>query len=476
MKLSRVKIADLSGGVQTKTTPDMALANQVPHCINGDFNVKIGGIVGRKGSNKQSQVVAGQVVENLALFPNGGITKQYIAVAKDGLGQKDIYVSDLNFATWAKCKEDIGVTAEPRFENFAKKLVIVDGVNAPQFWDGTTFTTITNAPTNGLFVSQFEQRLFIFTEDSFLHYSDVIASTGLALSSTTWLNRGISPNDGQSATGLVRFRGLLRIFKSESIYNYDGSNEPDPIINIGTRAKRSIVVTDDALFFHHKSGWYMMSGGLPVKISGRVQKFFDGAGINSWTQASGGKDIHGNVYLWIGDVAIQDTTEFDYGTTYNDVVLVYNTKTQNLAVYDNWNARVWMYSDTTGKTFFGDDDGKVFEINVGYSDVDGTSINAINFELIFNPLDFDYPERFKEVEQIVVSGEHQLKLRAGESYETMEDVEKLKDTDGNELYGQMNQKLTVKELWYGVSQTYTSTPPYIKKVYLDNINISDDER
>jgi hypothetical protein len=474
MKLERITFKDLSGGLQTKTTPDMSLFNQIPHCINGVFSRVVGGIIGRKGSEKQSQVVDDEVVEKLFIYYNG-TTKYYLSVINDGetSEQKDIYKSASYFSgAWSKVKEDLGLIANVNFENFATKLAIFDGVNAPKWWNGSAISDITNAPTTGMYPAQYQQRLFVLDNESFLHYSDVINSTGDGLVSDTWTNRGIHPNDGQDPKGLVRHRGLLRIFKTESIYNYDGTNEPEPIINIGTHSSKSIVTTDLAVFFHHPSGIWMMTSGAPILISSRVQKFLDGMSSANWENVSAGKDLNENVYFWIGDVTISDQFQFDYGTTYSDVVLVYNTKSQEWAVFTGWNARTWFYDQFTGKTYFGDEDGQIWEINKGYSEVNGSSKTAISFDVILNPMDFGYPERYKEVETIIIDGVHSLNMSVGDGYEKLEEVEQ-KDEN---TFGIMREKKVVKELWIRISQAYNDTPPYIRKVILDDINIMEDER
>lgn len=71
----------------------------------------------------------------------------------------------------------------------------------------------------------------------------------------TWARRDIDPNDGDFITGIVTFKGSLVIFKQRSIHVMNGDVDDKnfavyPMVRgIGARAARSIVVTDDAIYF-----------------------------------------------------------------------------------------------------------------------------------------------------------------------------------------------------------------------------------
>lgn len=469
--MKRQQLSDFSGGVQNKTSLSLMRNNQLIHALNLDLQVKIGAITGRKGSARQSIVVSGQSVLNLAKWIKNDGTTKYFSVSDDGLvtPKTDIYVNgSSNFSgTWTKSLEDLSTNIPVYFENFANKLFAFNGVDAVKAYDGSTWSTVTNAPASGLYPVVFNQRLFVLTKSGFLHYSDVINATGDGFTTDTWVDRGINPNDGQISRMAVRHRGRIVIFKDESIYRYDGANEPEAHINIGTRSGKSVVKNID-LFFHHPTGIYKMGAGEPILISRAVQKYLDNMLSSNWENVSAGKDKE-NVYFWIGDVTINDPLEFDNGETYTNVVLVYNIYAQNWSVYTGWDARTWYYDESNGQTYFGTSTGKIFKINTGYADIDDTVTTLIDFQVYFMPIDMNYPEKYKEFNQVFVIGEYDSDIMIGKSFQDMKNSVQM-------AYGQgiYNGKITTKKLWIGISESYSHTPPRIEIIIVDRVNLLDD--
>jgi len=470
--LKRIEKRDLSGGVQTRTVVPLSLNSQVIHALNGEFSTKLGAVTGRKGSTVQSTVVAAQRVLTILQWIKNDGTVKYLAAVDDGAGtpKVDLYVNSAVFAgTWAKSQEDLTTVTDVFGVNFINKLITANGVDAVKGFDGSSWAAITNAPAAGKFPEVFQQRLFLLTETGYLHYSDTINSAGTDFTTTTWLYRGINPNDGQKAKMLKRHRGRLVILKEESIYRYDGSNEPEAVITVGTHSGKSVVILND-LYFHHPTGIYKMGVGEPVMISRSMQKYLDGMSSANWSQVAAGRDLE-HVYFWIGDVTIADPLEHDYGKTYTDMVLVYNVYAETWTAFTNWNARSWFYDETSGLTYFGTAAGKIVRINLNYADIDDTTTTPINFELIFMPENYGYPEKYKEFNQIYVLGKYQSDVLAGDSYDSMTGKEQLENSQGL-----INEKITAKELWLGVSESYVDTPPRIEGYILDKCNLLDDAK
>lgn len=469
--LKRQQVEDLSGGVQNKTSDALMTPNQLKHTINGEFKTKIGTITGRKGSERQSIVVASDPILNMFKWIKNDGTVKYFAVSDDSQAtpKVDIYVSsNSTFAgTWSKSLEDWATDLPVYAENFANKLYVFNGVTAVQAFDGSSWAAVTNAPAAGLYPVVYNQRLYVLTASGYLHYSDVINSTGDDFTTTTWTNRGINPNDGQVCRMAIRHRGRIVIFKDESIYRYDGTNEPEAVITIGTRSGKSVVINSD-IFFHHPTGIYKMGAGEPVVISRAVQKYLEGMSVANWSNVASGKDKE-HVYFWIGDVTISDPLEFDYGQTYTDTVLVYNIYAQNWTVFTGWNARVWYYDEANGDTYYGTALGKIFKINTNYVDKDDTTLTPIDFQVVFRPEDYGFPEKDKEFGQIFVLGDYDSDILAGTSFAEMQNSSQLS-------YGKgiVNSNITGKELWFGVTEEYSNTPPRINGYILDRVNLLDD--
>jgi len=466
--LKRINKMDCSGGVQTRTVVPLALSSQVLHVLNGEFGSKLGAVTGRKGSLVQSTVVASQKILTLLQWIKSDGTVNYFASVSDGAQSTpkvDLFKNSAVFAgTWTKSMEDLADLTDVFAENFINQLIAFNGVDTVKGFNGTSWGAITNAPAAGKFPAVYQQRLFVLTQTGYLHYSDVINATGDDFTSTTWTNRGINPNDGQKCKMMKRHRNRLVIFKEESIYRYDGANEPEAVITVGTHSGKSVVILND-IFFHHPTGIYRMGVGEPVMISRAVQKYLDGMSSANWANVASGRDLE-NVYFWIGNVTIGDPLEHDYNETYTNVVLVYNVYAQTWTVFSGWDARVWFYDETSGLTYFGTSAGKVVQINTGYADVDGATSLPISFQVIFMPEDYGYPEKDKEFGLIKVIGQYDSDILIAENYSKL--VSKT----------ELNQKKsggspTCKDLWVGVNEEYNIRPPRIEGLILDNVTLHD---
>lgn len=471
-KLPRIYKQDMSGGVQAKTTHNLAIRNQSAHILNGEVDSKVGAITGRKGSLVQSTVVAGQEILGLYIY-RYGTTRKFLALCSDGAGtpKNDLYVNaSANFTgVWSKTLQDLENGVDGFGENFMDKFFFVNGYTA-QVWDGSTWVVVTNAPADSNYLVVFNQRLYAFTKKGFMWYSDVVNSTGLAFTTDSWTSRGINPNEGDFIKMAVRHRGNIIIFKGESVYRFDGSSsEPEPNISIGTTSSKSIVILGNVFFFN-SLGINMIGAGDPVLISIGVQKYIEGMNSDNWPKVSGGRDKE-NVYFWIGDVTINDPHEFDYGKTYSNVVLKFNTNTQVWTVYTGWDARCWCYDKDNGNTYFGTSAGKIVKINTDYADVDGAKSTPINFEVIFTPEDNKYPERTKQTDKIVVTGKYNSDIQIASSFDNLKSGNLL-----NNGKGMVNEMTTYDELWISIKEQYDSVPPRIDGLIIDNINLLDDNK
>lgn len=458
---------DLSGGVQDRTNDHIMTYNQVRGALNAEFTSRIGSATGRRGSAVQSTVVAAQRVLNILQWIKNDGTVKYFACVGDGAGSPklDIFVNSAVFAgTWAKSLEDLTDAKDVFYTNFANKMIECNGVEAVKWFDGSSWAAITNAPATGKFPEVYNQRLHILTETGFLYSSDVINATGDDFTTTTWTNRGINPNDGEKAKMLIRHRGRLVVIKEESCYRYDGANEPEAVITVGTHSSKSVVILND-IFFHHPTGIYKMGVGEPVVISRAIQKFLDGMSSANWEYVASGRDLE-SVYFWIGNVTISDPLEYDYNRTYTNVVLVYNVYAESWTVYSGWDARVWFYDKTSGLTYFGTSTGKIVKINTGYADVDGATTTPISFEIVFGAENFKYPEMEKEIGAISVVGIFNSDVLIADSYEGMLAKSKLNDSKpiGN---------IICKELWVGVNEEYSTLPPRIDGFICDKVELLD---
>lgn len=474
----RKVIGDFSGGNQSHTTKNLAGGNQLLHSLNADFDRKLGGAIGRKGSNVVSGgAVAAYRILNLFVYKYS-TTKKYLVVYDNGTNGIIALSAADHFAGTFSTKKSLTTGKDIFLENFIGKVFYFNGTDTPQMASDLTTPTwsnVTNAPTDGKFPFVLNQALHVLTEAGFLWSSDVVDSTGLAFTTTTWTSRGINPNDGQKCTFAIRHRGRGVLFKEESIYRYDGTNEPEALITVGTHSWRSVVIgMDGNLGFHHRRAIYEMGAGMPSPISRPVQKFLDGMDTANWQYVAAIADEKAN-YYWIGNVTINDPLEFDNGKTYTDVVLVWNVFTRRWSVYTGWNMRTCVFDETTGRGYFGTAAGKITEINVAYADVDGATTTAIDFQAMPFPMDYGYPEKDKNANIIAATGRLQDQLKAATSYAHLfgEQGLSISMVDG---VAQLEQEITFRELWLYYAESYIDTPPFLESIIIDEVEFFGDTK
>ena len=103
-----------------------------------------------------------------------------------------------------------------------KKVVIVDGVNAPALYDGTTFTALVGAPTDVIAATQ----VVAFKNHIFYGKADLLTFTAPFLD--TNFEAGDAAGNiriGDSITGFAVFREQLIIFTEKSIFKLTGTGE-----------------------------------------------------------------------------------------------------------------------------------------------------------------------------------------------------------------------------------------------------------
>lgn len=480
MAKTRVVFNNFSGGVQRKTAFSISQDHQVRHALNCDFDDEIGTISGRLGSLRQSVVVASDPILNLFVSKIGS-TRKYLVVSDDSQAtpKVDVYKNgSANFAgTWTKSLEDWTTDVSIYFRNFVGKLYAFNGTDAPKSTtDYTTWSAVTNAPADGKFPEIFQQRIYALSVLGVLHNSDVANATGTDLTTTAWENVQINPQDGEQCKGLISHRNKLVIFKEDSIYRYDGTNVAGNIRRVGTHSEKGYVEHGD-IYFHHPTGIYKLGGGEPIHISRPVEKYLSGMSSANFTTVASGRDVE-NVYFWIGNVTISDDKEFDYGTTYSNVVLKFNVYSQNWSVYTGWDARVFYFNTDDNLLHFGTSAGKIFKANIGSADIDDTTTTPIPWQIVFKPVDFGYPDKEKQIESIIGFGDYDWQISADRNYKSLNGGDNTIQVTrkGSDVVGVAIVPKTVfgKEIWVEINTLYTDSRPIFRALVFDNITLLND--
>lgn len=459
--LNSISSFDMSGGVQTKTIGALASQNTVLHLLNADLDVKLGGLAGRGGYTRK-YFNSGKIVMNLFVHRDWD-TRKYLVVKREG-SYHNVYLApnaDFSGSHTTGLANHFSSGGNIEMETFGKKTFLFNGVNAPRQYDGSTFSAITNAPASGEFPAVFNQRLYVFGNDSFLHYSDVINSTGDGFSSTSWLNRGINPNDGEKPMAMRRHRGRLVLFKTDSIYRFDGSNEPEPIINVGLSSEKGLWQNDSTIFFHSGATIRQMSLGDPQIISRPVEKYLKAMPTDNWDNVAMGGD-ESKVYCKLGDITINDPLEWDYGTTYSDVVLVYNFLLERWVVFTGWDVVGFFLDVDNNKQYFYDNLGSIMYVDpTVYSD-NGASIH---FEVAWHPVHYGVPFYRKYVDDIYIASSPGVSLAAGQSFKELRHFGKYdRESQGSRI----RDKIEFNALCVKAMESYKNTPPFIEQLYIGN--------
>lgn len=130
-------------------------------------------------------------------------------------------------------------------------IVVLDGVNRAQKWDGTTWTTInaSGSATKPKYGAEFKNRLWVTNGDSIL-----ISSVPLAETDYTAGSGAFTVNVGFPIVGLKAFRDSLFIFGEDQIKQLTGNTSADFVVkpvtaNIGCIAPDSIVEIGGDVYF-----------------------------------------------------------------------------------------------------------------------------------------------------------------------------------------------------------------------------------
>ena len=178
-------------------------------------------------------------------------------------------------------RENAGKTRFSRYNyTGSEKIAIVDGINVPALYNGTTFTALNDAPTDvsgAEFVISFKNHLF-FGKNNLLTFTAPFTDTDF-----TAANGSGTISVGANITGLIVFRQQLIIFTESSIFQLVGNTIGDfnlqPVTtDIGCVDKDTIQEVGGDIMFLGPDGLRLLSGterigdfGLGV-VSKTIQK------------------------------------------------------------------------------------------------------------------------------------------------------------------------------------------------------------
>jgi len=353
--------------------------NSVQLAVNMNFD-RVGAVTTRNGVATYATTLGGSVTSFGILNIQGGIKRLY--------AQFGTTIQNWDGASWVT-KRTTTVTTKARFSQWLNKIYMVNGTDALQCSDGGNFAATagfvpaTTMPVGDYIQAGFDGRIWIASKpNDALYYSDIVQFTPPSTYSVTYTAtnfiQSLSPQDGESMTGLFRVPKALLVFKQNHIYRvYSADNvDPYPAYNVGTFSQESIVQAKDGLYFHHSSGFYKFAYDTqPTEISRRVIDFVRAIPRSSYENIVGVYDGYDAIKWSVGSITVE-------GVTYANCQMRYSISTQVWTVYDfagtNITALIRYDNGTTIEQVCGTSTGLVGKLDSGTTDF----TSDIYYELI----------------------------------------------------------------------------------------------
>lgn len=353
--------------------------NSVQLAVNMNFD-RVGAVTTRLGVATYATTLGGSVTSFGVLNIQGGIKRLY--------AQFGTTIQAWDGASWVT-KRTTTVTTKARFSQWLNKIYMVNGTDALQCSDGGNFAATagfvpaTTMPVGDYIQAGFDGRIWIANKaNDALYYSDIVQFTppntySITYTATNFI-QSLSPQDGESITGLFRVPKALLVFKQNHIFRvYSADNvDPYPAYNVGTFSQESIVQAKDGLYFHHSSGFYKFAYDTqPTEISRRVIDFVKAIPRASYENIVGVYDGYDAIKWSVGSITVE-------GVTYANCQMRYSISTQVWTIYDfagtNITALIRYDNGTTIEQIAGTSTGLVGKLDSGYTDF----TSDIYYELI----------------------------------------------------------------------------------------------
>ena len=327
--------------------------------------------------------------------------------------QADIYVFNPADNTWTPQYQNLSSGSKIEFCTFLNGVFSVNFDDATRYYNGTSWSKTTNVASapKAKYIMNYNDRLYLAYIDvtGTTHNSRVIASslpdtsyniTWDVSATGPWFD--VSPLDGDVITGLGKNFNRLLIFKEKGLWKYDTNSLYQFPGAPGTQNNRSIQNVLDWTLYFNTSGVYGLQGDTVTNVSRAIKPIIDGVqSVNLDRICSYTSGDH--YYLFLHDVineeaginipnclidldvarmrwTVQSLTDTPtvFGTYRNSRTEI--TYDDTNTEYDYVNQSYDGYTSAADFIYFGDDLGKVYQLDTSY-DFDGATINSY-FETI----------------------------------------------------------------------------------------------
>ena len=392
---------DCSQGVVNNVKYNLVQPNSVDLAVNIVFDENLGEATIRRGTTIIGAALhaSSNAIQGIFQFTNSsGSISRLLATVDNGSNNVTYY---WNGTIWTAGLTTDTRSLPTRFEQFLNYVVRVNGTDSVvSSADGASWTQNTplddsNFP-NGKFVLVYKDQMTVAGRGSkpdSLFVSSVPNATGTAISwSTGDREIVVNPEDGQNITGLAKIAGLELIFKDRSMFTWNNhSTQADSLVDVGCSSQESVVRCGNVVSFFNPKGVWITTGGQPILISRRIQKWIDGMSASFYDNVGSYGDAE-HLYTSLGTCTVD-------GTSYTGVVSRYSLNTKEWAIFSyahQFRAFTLFVDSATEKIVGGDSLNTVYQVESS-SLTDNTTL--ISFEIKTHDLVFGSRGILKQISE-----------------------------------------------------------------------------
>lgn len=361
-------IRDFTGGINNFY--DSHLIEDNAAILSENFiSLQIGRLKKRRGQARlnASSLGASPILGLHGYYKESG--SRYLLCAHNG----SIYRWDTGTSAWVSIQGSLNATAPYNFETCVNYCVGFNGINTPFKWDGTTYSALANAPTDGMYPLLYKEKLFVRpkSKPSQLWWSNSFYPEQWPAINYWAFGEG----DGDEITCFKPLLGELVVFKKRSIHTLRGTSLDDFRSECleyehGCVGPRACALVEQYLYYVNESGIYRFNGiNAKCLTDDKIPQLFE-SGLNK-SLLSGAV-----VTEWHGLVLIALPSS---GATYNDILLVYVPDLKAFWVWKGINPSCFLkYDSGSSITLYAGDAaaGYVNQQDTGTDDF-GSAISAV---------------------------------------------------------------------------------------------------
>ena len=408
----RISYTDVADGVNDTAAP----GGIGPRQLRGGLNVnsdEMGSIAERLGAEQYGNTIGtGSGILGLDYYEEYDGTITPIAIFGT-----DVYL--LSGATWTAQSQTLTATKKAQFVNAFDEIYLFNGTDNVRYYGGSSWTEIATFPKGSMGCFH-ENRICtagVAGNEDTLYYGDFGTNTHTS-TNTVSVERPIK----QIIAGDL----YLYIFTERDIYRFAKFEDfggvavgPDKLeklpAHVGTASLRSAIKMGGCLTFAARAGVYRSDGFDRILISAEARGTYEGLDLDELDEACA---VEFNNKYWL---AVRDS-----GESYNNKVMVFDTKVMHQAPTGELIPAFWPYEYTeiypavfkviptsTGENrlYAGDEStGKVWRLETGTNDDDGV-IDSYAEKAILYETDPDFQKTLKRVQgKFATLGEYDIKM------------------------------------------------------------------